>query len=449
MNIIAIFGFISAPLFHEASMTSLTSVKNNLFFILLILLYISATFPMGVAFVGLSLTKPLFAILALIAIFNYVKIRINDPMIWFLVCFVLYFLVIFSLTLFPHGYISSETIQRIIVNVTPLLICFVFIDYFKNSQNNNKITVLLFFAFLIIIVRSITAINAEILMPNIARNSATGMYDDFPEFGLIGAGTYQFINGLVFIVLPIMFILRHRGPVKVKILMMIVGILSLSAIVYTAWGTALIMYFLLILIGLSPQKTKYIPFYVALICAALLIAVNSDFVFQFLGSIFAGNPTIYDKIIDIKQSFLEGEASGQLESRQTLYIQSLDIFMSSPLFGDINAEPGGHAFWIDHLASFGILGTIPLILAYLSIIIKSAVFVPDDYRTYYYLNFFVFIIFGCLKNVGGYEFMLFLCVIGPLLLYASRGIKLAHKRQNLLKVICGGLRSEERLQKSI
>jgi len=38
-----------------------------------------------------------------------------------------------------------------------------------------------------------------------------------------------------------------------------------------------------------------------------------------------------------------------------------------------------------------------------------------NYRPYHYINSLILIIFGCVKNVGGYEFMIFLCIIGPLL----------------------------------
>lgn len=398
-------------------MISLTSIKNNLFFILLMLLYVSATFPMGVALTGYSLTTPLVALLAMLTMFNlFFTLRKSDPLAWFIIVTLVYFLLTITICLLPHGYIAMETVKRILLNVAPLLMCFVFIDFFFRAQNANKIKALLFLAFMIIIVRSITAINAEIMIPNIARNSATGIYADIPEFNLIGAGSYQFINGLSFLILPLLYTIRNNARFLLKIFLILVAAFSLAAIVYTAWGTALVVYILLFTIALSPRKQKYIPICGFIICAMLLISITSRDIFKLTEAFFENNATIYDKIVDIRESLIYGKASGQVEGRQALYLQSIDVFISNPLFGDIDLRIGGHAFWIDHLASFGIIGTIPLITAYFLVLRKSSELLPNEYRTYHYLNGIIFFLFGCLKNIVGYEFMIFLCVIGPLLI---------------------------------
>jgi hypothetical protein len=200
-----------------------------------------------------------------------------------------------------------------------------------------------------------------------------------------------------------------------KIVLIVVGALSLAAILYTAWGTALILWACALFIGLSPKKKQYMPLYVFVLLLALVVAVNSDFVFQSVKTTFDDNPTIYHKIIDIQTSIQEGEASGQVKGRQALYFQSIDSFLSNPVLGDINSEAGGHAFWFDHLASFGIVGTLPLLTAYFLLVLKSSYMVSYNYRPYHYINSLILLLFGCVKNVVGYEFMLFLCIIGPLM----------------------------------
>ena len=400
-------------------MLSISSVKKNFTIILLVLLYVSATFPMGVAMVGHSLNRPLLVILLILAMINYLKVRVNDPLPWFVVAMMAYVLFTFAVVIFQNGCISEEIVKRIIVNIMPFLICFVFIDYYSRVPDTKKIWTILFFAMLIIIIRSITAINAEMIFPGIARQSATGMFEDYPEFNLIGAGSYSFINGLVFLVLPILYVVRNKAHIISKIVLIIVGVLSLAAIIYTAWGTALILWGCALFIGLSPKKKQYIPLYVFVLLLALVVAISSGFVFQSGKTIFDDNPTIYDKIIDIQASIQEGEASGQVKGRQSLYFQSIDSFLSNPVLGDVNSEAGGHAFWFDHLARFGIVGTLPLLMAYFLLVLKSSRMASYNYRPYHYINAIILLLFGCVKNVTGHDFMIFLCIIGPLLTHLA------------------------------
>jgi hypothetical protein len=396
--------------------------KKYILFALLLLMYVSATFPMGVAFVGISLFKPLLVLLTIITIVNINKYQIGNPLLW--IC--IYLLVILAITILPNGEIRNSVLIRIVYNISPLLLSYILIMYFNQTKNEKRIPIFLLIAFSIVIIRLVTAIKAEIMIPNIARNSATGMYEDIPEFDLIGAGSYQFINGLIFMVLPIIYVLRSSAVIRKKIIYSIVALLSLVSIIYTGWTTALIMFAILVGIGLSPRKTKYVLLYMFLLFIILFITVYSDIDLQLLEKIYESNNTIYDKIVDIKIAMNENEAGGQLLTRQTLYLQSVDVFGANPLLGDVYAENGAHSFWLDHLANFGIIGTIPLLIAYISVIVTSLKNVPDGYRRYHFINAIIFVIFGCVKNIAGYEFMLFLCVLGPLMLNKNGG----GKRQN-------------------
>ena len=416
-------------------MLSLSSVKNNFTIIPLVLLYVSATFPMGVAMAGYSLNRPLLVILLILAMINYFKVRVNDPLPWFVIAIMAYVLFASSVVLFQNGEIDGDTVEIIIANIMPFLACFVFIDYYSRAPDTKMIWVIVFFAILVIIIRSTTAINAEIMNPGIARNSATGMFTDVPGFDLIGAGSYSFINGLIFLLLPIIYVVRSNARMSVKIILIILCALSLGAIVYTSWAAALILWFTLLLVGLAPKKKKHILLYIFILLSAIVVVVNSDFVFQLLKTTFTNNPELYDKVIDIQASLQEGDSKGQLEERQSLYLQSIDSFLSNPVLGDINSEAGGHAFWFDHLASFGIVGTIPLLVAYLLLVLKSAHLLPRNYKPYHYINSLILIIFGCVKGVGGYEFMIFLCVIGPLLTRLADS-DINHKRLPMSGLVC-------------
>ena len=70
------------------------------------------------------------------------------------------------------------------------------------------------------------------------------------------------------------------------------------------------------------------------------------------------------KIKDIINSFTEANAQGTLESRTILYQYSWETFLKNPFVGSAFSEKlmfGGHSFFLDTFAKFGLIGGIPFL----------------------------------------------------------------------------------------
>ena len=79
-------------------------------------------------------------------------------------------------------------------------------------------------------------------------------------------------------------------------------------------------------------------------------------------------------------------------------MESLKEFSESPFIGGGNS--GGHHFWLDNLAKFGYLGTIPFILSFFYVfkIVKNQLVNP--YLKVLYFHFtIIFILIGINKNI--------------------------------------------------
>jgi hypothetical protein len=125
------------------------------------------------------------------------------------------------------------------------------------------------------------------------------------------------------------------------------------------------------------------------------------------------NTAIYDKISDINNSMVYGKSEGQLEGREELYNKSLNSFYEYPIFGNSKVLLGGHSFFIDRLAYFGIVGALPFFLFLYFTFKNHYDLIPKERKFYYLIGVFAFMILGFSKNVSGIEPYLYVLVFLP------------------------------------
>ena len=187
------------------------------------------------------------------------------------------------------------------------------------------------------------------------------------EYYRLGIVDYHMAHALPVLIPPLICRFREN-ELKGKI---VFAMLIVACIVLT-WlsesSTALMLIILMVFLGLlvrvndSFKKQMTIISLMALFTIVLLSSENVlTGVFSAVET-FVGEESIYsDKIEEIRLSLLENQTTGDLESRFAKYQRSLDLFEGSILFGS-NQMPGRHSALLDKLASFGLVGFIPLIL---------------------------------------------------------------------------------------
>ena len=118
--------------------------------------------------------------------------------------------------------------------------------------------------------------------------------------------------------------------------------------------------------------------------------------------------------------FLSGDLGvlaqqGNFKGYQDNYNLSLEGFLHSPLFGGWG-ELGGHHFWLDNAANFGIIGLVPWLVIMRFLSRKMIKTLPLDLYVVFNIGIILFIVFGILKNIVlGMHLVMFL--IFPALLY--------------------------------
>jgi hypothetical protein len=168
---------------------------------------------------------------------------------------------------------------------------------------------------------------------------------------------------------------------------------------------------------ISSNKKKNIFLFV-IITLLLLPILNLDLVYNGLDFIkpYFANSIMYKKIDDIQTTLMIGKA-GHVALRGSLYLNSWESFLSEPLFGSSKFNSaGGHAFLLDFLAWFGLIGTLPIVI-FFSLHLKRIIqILKDDQKIYFFLALIPFIILSFTKATPFYEQILFVFIVIPGLL---------------------------------
>ena len=152
----------------------------------------------------------------------------------------------------------------------------------------------------------------------------------------------------------------------------------------------------------------------------VLILLYGGFITQFIQSFqsLVGG-TMQERRIDEVISLIEtGETTGDMNSREGLYMISLNAFLSHPLSFEYNINHiGKHSYLIDHLTAMGLIAFIPFALL-LYYRYKRPMKQMGNEKGYYVMAYSAFILLSILKNFFDVESAVFACP--ALLIYIRR-----------------------------
>lgn len=186
-----------------------------------------------------------------------------------------------------------------------------------------------------------------------------------------------------------------------------------------SFGTPLLLATAAIALGFLLTKNQLLNIVIVLcMVASLFLTMNKNLVVYVLEEAqelaFSKTPIISKKIDDIVASIKFNKSRGEISGREKVYERSWSTFFSSPLWGSSEKrDAGGHAYFPDRLAYFGLLGTVPFFLFLYYTLKKSYLLINSKVRLHFQLGVTVFILLGLLKNVTGVENFLYLFVFLP------------------------------------
>jgi len=248
------------------------------------------------------------------------------------------------------------------------------------------------------------------------------------QFQKQGIASFGLIHAFPFLCPLLVLHIKTGRNYLFKIFSAVVLLVTYLMIVKVSFAIPLILSTFAIVYAfiLTENKRRNLVIGVVMICA-LSVLLNKDLVtfsLDIINRSFFDDTPISEKIDDIILSIEYKQSDGQVSDRGDLYKKSWHTFFESPIYGNLDkTNAGGHAYFVDRLAYFGLFGVLPFFIFLFFAIKRSLLNINREMRLHYILGVASFIFLGFTKNISGIENFLYLFVLLPGLCLIGRPVK--------------------------
>lgn len=332
--------------------------------------------------------------------------------------------------------ISDWNQKNALVEFYNLAVPVTLIAYFYKTKDYNWLGKISLVSIIFIVITAVFTIRASIIMPGYARMVFATSLEEVKEINQLGGGNYGFA-GLIICIIPILiYYFKHSNMIGIAkwivfscILLCYLALIQLQFFANILIGTIV---FILSMVGRDRVKASLIPVTtIAFIFAFIPLETYSQ-LFLNLSYYFSSDSDIHRKFQDFSYYIMYGESyagSTDIQSRADRYPVMFNLFLSNPLFGYSVYNPnndtmaGEHLYWMNKLATFGLVGFVPFLVFYFRHFSKQAKFVGEQYRFYLLLSAFAVFILGWMKVLAGREMWIGLIFIVPGMYYIPAILK--------------------------
>lgn len=169
---------------------------------------------------------------------------------------------------------------------------------------------------------------------------------------------------------------------------------------------------LIILIIKNNVSTKNL---LGIFLTLLVIMLIQDMVLPYISFLTTGTQ-FESRINEVALMASGGDIEGDSATRLDHYISSIKCFLHNPIFGSQTEIIGGHAYILDHLGRYGIVGS-SLFFSFLYAAWKQCYSSLNTYfKSVYMILTLTVIVLGFLKNLAGLDYWLYLFFYIPCIL---------------------------------
>ena len=357
---------------------------------------------------------PMFLLLA-VALLFYPKSFFNKESLFLL----LYLIVLLLFVVVGH---TLGNLSWITVQVLWPLSCLAIINVFLYNRDFYGLKMVTVTGLFIIIITSLLTIPIVIKNPDAVRDMvryAVETHDikSIQFYQRLGIASYGLVHAIPFLYPVLVYHFKTEKKIIFKFYYLLTILVTFFMLIKSNVATPLILstFGILAAFFLSKNRIRNLLFGIILFMCCILF-LNENLVISGLKTIqpiFPKDTKIDQKIDDIVLSIKHGKTEGSVR-RIELVEKSWNAFLQNPLCGNLNKkQAGGHAYFIDRLTYFGLVGTIPFIM-FLYFTFKKHFYLFDrNIRMYYLISIFLFFVLGIFKNIGGIEPFLCLFVFLP------------------------------------
>lgn len=335
------------------------------------------------------------------------------------------FIIKFLYFAFSYGDLEVAHFVRLFLFLYITLMGYYYVRFSNQSQQKLVLYVIFSFFLITLATTSYQLINDDM----VSRVMTSGSIDITTKryLGMRNVGAYDFVYGTLFFI-PVLFFFFINSFKKADYLfsfsLILTIILSCILIIFANFTIAYLLLIISILFVLIPKRFNIN--YLMLLFVGLIFILMYPYLtnilanlFYFLGEIVPGYNT-QRNILGLAD-FLRQEVSiHSITIRWDLFMSSVRSFISSPIMGvggyyGSKGLVGDHAYFVDVLARYGLIGALPLFIYIYIMFMKIRASIDQKKLKIIYTNSFIlFIILGFLNPLRAVNIPFFMFSFVPL-----------------------------------
>lgn len=298
---------------------------------------------------------------------------------------------------------------------------------FENKDEKfMKTTLIVFFS--IVVFESLASFISNLSAPEIVRSLNFMKMDSSSSemayyYYRLGVANYDIGHALPALTPMMVMAIKHESWTRKKRVGYFILFLFTLLLIYVTYSTiSLILTIGGIILAFFSRKGSLrsnIAIILLVIILFLPFLLSDTLSLRFLGfvdSFVDSQGSLHGKIVDIQESIMFGEASGDIQMRGELYSQSFDLFLTNFFIGT-NAKVGGHSSIIDRLATLGIVGFIPYVVFLWNQLKYGKKLLNNDYSVVYFEAIVIGLLMLFLKDSDSWEMFFILFTVIPFFCY--------------------------------
>jgi hypothetical protein len=234
-----------------------------------------------------------------------------------------------------------------------------------------------------------------------------------------GSGSYSFASSILCLLPVIIYYYQNNFRTWAKIIILIYIIIMFYTLLRMQFFANILISSLFFMIAILGSKNLYKSIIIIGFVSILLFFIPIETYSSLLAKIggwFNKDSELYYKFNDMAAFLVNHDlkvtGTGARVARYPLLWKS---FIISPFFGGENSN--AHLYWINKLALYGLIGTLPFIILIYTQIVKNVKRFNKEFAFYYILSVLSMITLGFMKAIAGREMWYVFFIIIPGIYY--------------------------------
>ncbi len=305
----------------------------------------------------------------------------------------------------------------------------IIISYYIRSKKVENLYLISKISFIYIIITAIMTNIGLFFDPLIIRDSAVGFGTNVRQkeiYNLYGTARYGYAQAFVLLIPFCFYSLKHNknSNVNKRIMSVCIALIVITTLRSQVFANIINLVFVFIFSIISIEKRKSMVLLITPVVLIVIIlpkTIYSDIIRSFT-RYFSEDSNTFLKLNDFADFFIDPEIdmSTGTGGRAARYPLLWEAFLQSPIVGHsyldkgLDIEAGGHLFWMNRLAHFGLIGFSMLVHSlYTTFKTIKRNIIKNEGVYYYFLSIMSFLLFGLMKNIAGREIWAIILVVIP------------------------------------